>query len=269
MKTGYCKVSGRKKTVFTLIELLIACQPEPWRRPAKAKFTLVELLVVIAIIAILASMLLPALAKVKDKSRSIVCVNNMKNVYLAEFGYIGDSNEYISPISPGRDTDGNADYYWTNLICPYLNFNGDTKNKFRDNIVPANSVYYCPSQVPQYAQQGVGYPNCYPSYGLNGYLAGGGVAPGIDPTKSAKFSVITSPGNVTLFADVQNADAHPEQGYRALTSYYMTGRHTTMNGNFTWADGHANTLNKIWAVANATSGDDILFYTKVALKYWK
>ena len=60
----------------------------------KKTFTLIELLVVIAIIAILASMLLPALSKAREKARAISCVNNMKSLILTFLMYTDENDSY-------------------------------------------------------------------------------------------------------------------------------------------------------------------------------
>ncbi len=145
--------------------------------PQRRGFTLIELLVVIAIIAILASLLLPALAAAKQKGKASQCMNNERQIVLATIMYGNDNSDYIIPYDLDGPTIQGAIFHPTGL-----NF-GSTDTEYRDVLyvkyVHNTNVFTC-TGLPQTERWNIGI-----NYGFSG--------PGL------KFSSIRRPLSQTFY----------------------------------------------------------------------
>ncbi|MFP3938466.1 MAG: type II secretion system protein, partial [Phycisphaerae bacterium] len=82
----------------------------------KHGFTLIELLVVIAIIALLMSILMPALGRAREQARQVVCLTNLKGLGNAVNQYAGDYREFIPPMQWRQSNGAQTDDTWATLL---------------------------------------------------------------------------------------------------------------------------------------------------------
>ena len=226
------------------------CSPKD---PADAAFTLIELLVVIAIIAILAAMLLPVLAKAKEKAKAIQCTNNEKQIVLGYTMYASDFRDFL-PVAGQARGDGTVwPAEWYAEISPYF-------GKGTTNIATLHAegtLQACPSfDTNKLAHIGLTTDPNFLSYGGYGhnwnYL---GYYDGYPTDGRQKITAITKPADTVLNNDTFDplpSDASSARietfGYSyppsLIPTYLPTppGRGYTRHSagaNYSWADGHA------------------------------
>jgi prepilin-type N-terminal cleavage/methylation domain-containing protein/prepilin-type processing-associated H-X9-DG protein len=233
---------------------------------ASVGFTLIELLVVIAIIAILASMLLPALARAKDKSRTAGCLSNLHQWGLANAMYLDDNGQTfpdfaIPSTTPGAPSGYSQDKpYWSDLAAFAAAGQGNTA---WFNVLPANV-----NQKPlwQYASDPAPFVNGSTVFNCpNGRVLPGEIDPlsrvafsyginfkgtnglGLSPGMAFKATAVAHASAFVVFSDArENSAETPFFGANPGNDLacprgslnHLSSRHNA-GANLTFLDGHA------------------------------
>jgi prepilin-type N-terminal cleavage/methylation domain-containing protein/prepilin-type processing-associated H-X9-DG protein len=225
---------------------------DPASHDRRHGFTLIELLVVIAIIAILASMLLPALAKAKTKAQGIGCINNLRQLMLGWRMYGDDNAENLVAAEDGLLKRPNWFSGWMNFGSDRVNWdiNADmTNSPLWSYVGKSQGVFKCPADHAVVRVSGKTLPRVR-SNSMGQHFGQGGWLPAPLYRTYAKSTDLTTPGPSMVWVLL---DEHPDSINDAAFANQMVTS-ATMNQariidfpasyhngacGFSFADGHS------------------------------
>jgi len=212
----------------------------------KKSFTLIELLVVIAIIAILASMLLPALNKARGSSQATKCLSNHKQLGSALAMYAGDHQDWL----PTATVNGGTPGYWKLQLAAYIGKQTPTWSDLTKDFkgFGKGSAFGCPNfaGLPDSIKvQETAYPGLYSGLGWGRWYSYNPLKTGTEgPLKMAKAQRVAS--ETVLLGDVPDSETYvttSKENYLTIAWQNLIPTRIAIRhnggGNYLWADGHA------------------------------